>query len=61
MAYEPDMSIFFDTVDKTVFVSFRGIWKVLPGPYPDRKTGIAAGEAYCRASGWEDISGKKLE
>lgn len=52
MAYETDMAIFFDAVDKTVFVSFRGKFKILPGPYRDRKAGVTAGEKYCRERGW---------
>lgn len=52
MAYEADMVVFYDTVDKTVVVLFRGKHTLLSGPFPDRRSGIAAGEAYCSTRGW---------
>jgi hypothetical protein len=55
MAYEPDMTIIFDVTSKGVAVSFRGKAIYLPGPYLDRKAGVAAGEALCRKLGWLDV------
>lgn len=54
MAYEANMAILFDVVTKSVFVAFRGEFVTLPGPFFDRKTAIAAGEAYCKSLGWND-------
>jgi hypothetical protein len=54
MAYEIDMTILFDVVTKSVFVGFRDEVTTLPGPFLDRRAGIAAGEAYCKALGWKD-------
>jgi hypothetical protein len=51
MPYEIDMAIFYDVVAKTTSVSFRGKVAYLPGPYLDRKAGIAAGEDRCRRLG----------
>ena len=53
MGYEPDMTIIFDALTKSCVVSFRGAHKILTGPYKNRQQAIAAGEAYCRADGWE--------
>ena len=53
MGYEPDMTIIFDALTKSCVVSFRGAHKILTGPYKNREQAIAAGEAYCRANGWE--------
>ena len=54
MAYEPDMTVIFDPNSKAVIVSFRGKLTYLPGPYPDRKAAVAAGEQRCRQLGWLD-------
>ncbi|WP_165516666.1 hypothetical protein [Rhizobium leguminosarum] len=51
MAYEPDMTIFFDSVTKAVIVSFT---VYLPGPYADRKAAVLTGEAHCYRLGWRD-------
>lgn len=53
MAYEANMTILFDVITKSVLVSSRGELTTLPGPFPDRRTGIAAGEAYCKTLGWK--------
>jgi hypothetical protein len=45
VAYESEMSMFFDVVQKTMLVFFRGKFTVLVGPYSDRQAGVAAGEA----------------
>ncbi|PZM15582.1 hypothetical protein CPY51_07085 [Rhizobium tubonense] len=37
------------------FWSFRGKVVYLPGPYLDRKVGVAAGEELCRKLGWLDV------
>ncbi|WP_165505237.1 hypothetical protein [Rhizobium leguminosarum] len=54
MAYEPDMTIFFDSVTMAVIVSFRGVTVYLPGPYADRKAAVLTGEAHCYRLGWRD-------
>jgi hypothetical protein len=55
MAYEPDMAIIFDPSSNAIIISFRGKLLYLPGPYPDRKAGVAAGEELCRKRGWLDV------
>ena len=55
MPYEADMAIFYDVVARTTSVTFRGKVVYLPGPYVDRKAGIAAGEERCRRLGWLDL------
>jgi hypothetical protein len=55
MAYESDMAIFFDAATKATTVSFRGKLIYLPGPYLDRRIGVAAGEQRCRELGWLDV------
>ena len=53
MAYELDMTIIFDVNSKGVVVTLLGKVIYLPGPYPDRKAGVAAGEEICRSwAGW---------
>jgi hypothetical protein len=54
MSYEIDMAVFYDVVAKTTSISFRGKVVHLPGPYVDRKAGVAAGEDKCRRLGWLD-------
>lgn len=49
--FEPDMSMIYDVVTKSVVVSFRGQFKLL-GPFQDRTAAVAAGERFCRESGW---------
>jgi hypothetical protein len=51
MVYESDMAVVFDTVSKALAVGFRGKLIYLPGPYLDRKAGVAAGEERCRRLG----------
>jgi hypothetical protein len=54
VAYEANMTILFDVVTKSIVVGFRDELVTLPGPFLDRKTAIAAGEAYCKSLGWND-------
>jgi len=54
MAYEADMTVLFDVITKSVVVGFRDKVVTLSGTFLDRKTGIAAGEAYCKTMGWKD-------
>lgn len=54
MAYEADMTILFDVITKSILVGFRDKFVTLSGPFLDRKTGVAAGEAYCKSLGWKD-------
>jgi hypothetical protein len=54
MAYEREMTVVYDVTSQGVAVVFRGRAIYLPGPYADRKTGVAAGEQVCRELGWLD-------
>jgi hypothetical protein len=54
VVYEPDMTIVFDALTRTCVVSFRGLHKILAGPYDNREQAVLAGEAYCRTKGWGD-------
>ena len=54
VAYESNMIIFFDPIEKWVVVSFRDTVKVLPGRFANRKEAVASAEAYCREQGWLD-------
>lgn len=50
--YEEDMTVFYDPVSKSVVVVFRGKTTLLAGPFPDQRSGIAAGERLCEELGW---------
>ena len=54
MAYERNMAIVYDPVEKWVVVSFRGTVKLLSGPFANRKEAVASAEAYCLGQGWVD-------
>lgn len=54
MAYETDMVVVFDPIERSAVVSFRGSVVLLAGPFADRKQATAAGEAHCRRLGWVD-------
>ncbi|WP_275784572.1 hypothetical protein [Pararhizobium gei] len=56
MKQPKDMTIVFDTVDKTVLVHCEGRAHILPGPFADRQTALAAAEIYCRKQGWVETS-----
>lgn len=51
VAYEPNMADRFDAVTKSVLIGFRDEFVTLPGPFFDRRTAVAAGEAYCKSLG----------
>lgn len=54
MAYEKDMQIVYDVVNKSAFVVFRDKLKVL-GPLDTAKAAYDTAEQFCRDNGWLDL------
>ncbi len=58
MKYEEGMTVFYDPVTKAVVVAFRGKTTILKGPFPDSRSGLAAGERLCKEYGWQAEDGE---
>lgn len=54
MAYEEDMQIVYDVVNKSAVIVFRDELKIL-GPFVTSKAAYEAGEQFCRDNGWQDV------